>query len=281
MGNSRKSFVEALLAAFSYALFTALVFGRVIRGDASFLVQHDTAIQTYAWLTKVFAATRSGELALWSFGTLSGSSFIGELQTGALYPLALAASFFSTPGEPWFIDIFIVIHFWIGCLSMHALCRTFGLSYLSSSAGAVIFSFASAVACRAWAQPNLHAGLVYIPFGVLAVVKAIRAGDRLTAATWSALGGGVVALSFLAGHAHGTIHMLVAAAITAIIVCAYDAIELRCALRKLSFVFSILIGFSLLIAAPQIAATTQYFSLAYKWYGSGCTSPPHIVPYSQ
>jgi len=278
---SFRSATSIIFTVILYGVLTIVIFSDVINGSKSFLISHDATIQTYAWLTKIFRATQSGELSLWSFGTFSGSSFVGELQTGPLYPLALFIAFFSVPGDPWFVDIFIVIHFFIACVSMHTLCRELGLMYLSTIFGSLIFAFASDVSCRAWGQPNLYAGIVYIPFGIATAIHAIRSTDKLLLVYWSGLCGATTSLSFLAGHMYGTIYMLLAEAVSLFVVYWMRDGASQNSIKKNLFVYALIVTFTVTLISPQLAATIQYFSLAYKWYGSGYTSSPHVVPYKE
>ena len=275
-----RALAAGILIALAYAVVTALLLSGVFAGKTTFFKGDDITIQSYAWLTKVFAAAREGKFALWSFGTMSGVSFIGELQTAPLYPLALLWAFVVTPGDAYGLDLFIALHFYLGALGMHALGRTFGLSHLAAAVGAIVFSFGGTIALRAFGQPNIHAGLVYMPFVMLAAVRATRQLG-LALAAWSAVGGVALAMTFLAGHAYGTVHALMAAAIAAAMVAWAGKLPFRQAAIRLALVFSILGAVALLVSAPQIVATGEYLAQAYKWYGPSYTSSPHIVPYSQ
>jgi len=264
-----------------HAAVTAFVLFDVIGGKRTFLFFHDACVQSFPWLTKIFDATRHGELALWDFNTLGGTSFVGELQPGALYPLAWIGGLLFMPGDPHGVDLFITLHFWLGAVAMHWLSRELGLDHASSALGAIVFAFASAVAFRAIAQPNLFAGLVYMPLTVLCCVRAVKSTTRWEAFAWVGAGAVPTSLSVLAGHVYSSILAMTAAAVGALVWTA--ASEDRGAARFLRAMRSV-VGIAVtatILAGPQIYAAEQYFGLSYRWYGPGHTSPGgHTVPFS-
>jgi hypothetical protein len=218
MGTSLhlRMFLNAAAVISFHVLVTCIILFDVFAGTRTFVFNHDATVQTFPWLTKIFDAVRHGEIALWSFGTAGGESFIGELQTGALYPLSLLAGLVLMPGDPYGIDLFIAMHFLIGALALHALARGLGLDHVSSAIGGIAFAFASAVGLRATGQPNLFAGLVYIPIVVLGAIKATDSATTLGAVAWTSGGGVALALSLLAGHLYATVDGVAAACVTLI-----------------------------------------------------------------
>lgn len=69
------------------AVFSIFVLKDAITGKASLIKPRDSFDQSFSWLSKVFNAAEDGRLVLWDFNVQSGVSFIGELQTGALWIL--------------------------------------------------------------------------------------------------------------------------------------------------------------------------------------------------
>ena len=218
---------------------------------------------------------------MWDFGTLGGTSFVGELQPGALYPLAWIGGLLFTPGDPHGVDLFITVHFWLGAVAMHWLSRELGLDHASSALGAIVFAFASAVGFRASAQPNLFAGLVYMPLTVLCSVRATRSTRPLQALAWVGAGAVPTSLSVLAGHVYPVILAMMGAAVGALVWTAAADDRRSARLRRVTVaVVGIAVGAAIL-AGPQLYAAKQYFGLAYRWYGVGYTSPGHhSVPFS-
>ncbi len=272
---------EAMLTTAIYIALTGYIFWPILAGHRSLLTRGDSFDQSFMWLTKVFAATRSGQIALWDFGVMSGTSFIGELQTSALYPVAWLFGVIVPPGDPHGFDLFVVTHYFIAALGFHVLCRTLGLTWVGAVVGAVIFAFGSGVALRSADQPQLHASLAWLPWVVTVVQWSLRARSLLPSVIAAAVAGASTALSFLAGHVHVTIMAVVASIIVAPVafVVAPGEFRLTQAVRRGLVCFSTLLIFAVALSLPQLAATTEYLRLAYKWYGPGFTSFPHIVPY--
>src|SRR5256885_2188690 len=71
-----------LLAA---GMFRGVIVDRVL----TFQVGGDSSLQIYAWLMKVWQAAPPGRLVLWGFGIYAGTSFVGGLEPGPLYPPAI------------------------------------------------------------------------------------------------------------------------------------------------------------------------------------------------
>ena len=55
----------------------------------SFLWTHDAYTQTFPWMARIIEDWRNFDIPLWTFGTGLGTSLIGELQPGVLYPLTI------------------------------------------------------------------------------------------------------------------------------------------------------------------------------------------------
>lgn len=80
--------VAATATVAVYVVLAAFLFSSVLMGQQTLISNGDSADQSFMWLSKIFAATESGNVALSNFSIYSGTSFIGELQTSPLYPLA-------------------------------------------------------------------------------------------------------------------------------------------------------------------------------------------------
>jgi hypothetical protein len=265
-----------------YIALTGFLFWPVLMGQQSLISIGDSSEQSFMWLSKVFAATRSGEIALWDFSIMSGISFIGELQTSPLYPPAWLFGLFVRPGDPSGFDLFVIAHFLIAALGFHLLCRILGLSWVGALVGSVIFAFAGGIALRAAGQPNLFASLVWMPWVAATVQWSLRAHTLPQAFATAVIAGALAALSFLAGHAHGTIISLVAALLlvpAAFVSSSGWSVPLRSALLRTALSFSVLGACALALSLPQLVATVEYLKLSYKWYGSDFTTFPHVIPY--
>ncbi len=268
---ARRLGVVAAYTVLAVALFSHVV----LTGEASFLGFWDASMQTFAWLTKNFAAVQSGTIALWDFAITSGTSHIGEMQPAPFYPLTLAAAPFAPLGSILFIEWFILAHFVIGAVGMHWFLRRAGLGHIPAFLGGIVFSFVGYTAVRAEHQPNLHAGMVWLPWALAACLTALRATSRNRALRWILASGLFMGTTVLAGHMHATIHGAAAFAL----LCAVWTGRFKEATPARAAV--VLLGGAVtggLFALVQIAPTMEYLDLAYKWYGTGFTESPHVIP---
>ena len=274
--------VEVVATVAAYIALTGFLFWPVLMGQRTSISQGDSVDQSFMWLSKVFAATQGGQIALWDFAIMSGTSFIGELQTAALYPMAWLFGLLVRPGDPQGFDLFIVAHYLIAALGFHLLCRLLGLSFAGAFVGVVIFAFGGGIALRSAGQPQLHASLVWMPWVVAAVQWSLRAHTPIQAVSAAAIAGALTALSLLAGHAHGPIIILVAALLLApaAFVSPLEGTPLlpRVLIRT-AISFSVIVAFAVALSLPQLVATIEYLEHSYKWYGPGYTTFPHVVPY--
>jgi len=204
--------------ALAYLALTAVLFFPVLVGKTTFLGTWDSSIQTFAWMNHNFRALQQGTFALWDFTTFSGTSFVGELQTAPFYPLTIAFALFSTVGEPLFVDLFILLHFFLAAVFMHYFLRSFGIGPAGCVLGAVVFAFSGPVAARAPGQPNLHAGLVFLPLVLYAAHSALNAETLRRFLKWTLASGIGLGLMILAGHAHSYIHAALCLALFTILV---------------------------------------------------------------
>ncbi len=256
-----------------YLLITVVIFFTQLSGVNTFFTSGDAATQSYAWFAKIERALLNFDFPLWDFATDSGTTFIGELQTGAFYPPTWLFSYLPPYGSSGKFELFIALHFTWGAFGAYKLFREFGLSKISAFFGGLLFAFVGPAAARATGQPNLHAGVVQIPWMIYFAFRGSK--DVPVAETLKnyACCAGMGALAILAGHMHGFIHGLLASALVIPFVN-------KSSWKKLIY-FIPVFPFSLGLVAVQFLPTYEYFKLAYKWYGSGFTKYPHIVPFEE
>ncbi len=271
-----------------------------LAGSATFLNGGwDQTYQTFSWLSYDWDALQAGALPLWDFYTSSGQSHIGEMQPAALYPLVWLFSLIATPGDPWWVNVFIIFHFGIALHFMAVLLRGQGLQILPSAFGAIIYAFAGSIAIRANAQANLFFGLAWMPLllhGLLLAWQSARGdhtsrqGNRV-GVLYAAIAG---AMMLLGGHVHALVVIMFASGALALsFKASYVNIKASHALSAHRFaaftenprfqalkaltVVAVLIG---ILASAQLFASTEYLKSAMKWYGTGATHYPHHVPFA-
>ncbi|MBG1231717.1 hypothetical protein [Aestuariivirga litoralis] len=266
-----------------HALLCFVFFRHIWAGTHSFATGGDSIDQSYMWLTKVFHAVRSGEFALWDFGVMSGVSFVGELQTSPLYPVAWIAGLIF-PGDTFrTVDLFLLLHYFIAAICMSVFCLRIGLSTTAALLASIIYAYGTGFSLRVAGQPNLFAGLAWMPLVSLGFYGLAAAAGIKQRISYAVLAGTGVALSFLAGHAHSTVLALMAAffilpyAMPGLLRLNWLKTNLP-RLKELAKLFCLVGLVALILMLPQFIATSEYLVLSYKWYGPGYTSFPHIVP---
>ncbi len=291
--------VRVTLQFFAAQLLAFIWFSDVwLIGTATFLNGgSDKTYQTFSWLSYDWAALQARALPLWDFYTSSGQSHIGEMQPAALYPLMWLFSLVATPGDPWWINVFIIFHFGLALHFTVVLLRGRGMKMLPSAFGAIIYAFAGSVALRANAQANLFFGLAWMPLllhGLLMAWQSERGDTNSTdqatrhstrlAIIYAAIAG---AMMILGGHIHALVVIMFASGVIALSFKSSHALSSQHfasftktprfrALKTLTIV-ALLIG---ILASAQLFASTEYLKGAMKWYGSGATHSPHHVPFA-
>lgn len=267
------------------AVVMTLVFlHNVAQGTRTLLRDGDSADQSFAWLSKIFAATHEHTVALWDFSVFSGTSFVGELQPAPFYPPAVMVGLFAHPGSVRAVDLFLLLHFAIAASGTMMLISSLGLSRLAGVAAAAVFAFGSTFAIRVGGQPNLFASLAWMPWLQWAVVSGVSARGTRALRLYAAAGAIFTALAFTAGHVHGVVLALVGAAILGSAAPLQEGVGAERAWTRIATALALLAFISALaavLAAPQLVASNEYLHLSYKWYGPGTTKYPHVVPYEQ
>jgi len=116
---------------------TLLLFGDIFAGLKTTISAGDSVDQSFMWLSKIFMAVRDGDIVLWDFTIQYGVSFIGEIQTSPLYPLALLAGLIVEPGTTYGFDQFLLFHYLIAAIGMHLYCLSIWISEWGSFASAL------------------------------------------------------------------------------------------------------------------------------------------------
>jgi hypothetical protein len=263
------------LAWLTAALIPAAILATAIgSGEASFLLFSDAQDQTYAWLQTMARAWHQGYLMLWDSHIYSGRSFVGEIQTSALYPLVwLWLALFSTEDgiSRWAIEGLIVVHFSIASVSMFGLLRHWRLGSWASLFGAICFASFGSLAERAAAQPNILFGLTWLPLAVL--LTSMHLEHRRLA--YAAAAGAVIGLQVLAGHAQPAFHT----ALLCGALCIFTHLRNHQDNRRQAALATLRSGLTmvtaaLIIAAPQLWLTAEYMGDAYRWVGGNAPIGP-------
>jgi hypothetical protein len=184
---------------------TALFYWKILlTRQFSLLTESEGINQGYSWIQFVITSIRRGSLPVWDPYTLAGHSFVGEMQTGALYPfhLLLALVPFNRAGvfSPVTYHIwFAATHVLAACF-MFALIREFGLSRFSAFVAGICFSLGGLVARVEW--PDFLESSIWLPLVFLFFLRALRAAGTRLAIVNACAGGLMLGMSVLAGRLH-------------------------------------------------------------------------------
>ena len=156
-----------LLFIFSVAIFWKLLFTH----EYSILTYPDSAHQTYPWSQFIAQTIHQGSFPFWDNYSDAGRSFIGEVQTGAFYPMNLLMGSFKLNSKgsraTLLIEGFMVFHCFLGSLFMYWLCRYLKLSAFSCFVSALIFSYSGSVGMRAQLlRVNILNSSIWLPLNL-------------------------------------------------------------------------------------------------------------------
>ncbi len=222
-------------------------------GEGSLFRGYDGAIQSYPWLVKVLTGWRHFDPPFWDFSTFSGNSFIGELQTGVLYPTTAIWAWIA-PSQGKSLEALVVLHYILAFCFMALLCRRLGLSI----PGTLLASLAFATYLD-WSQPNRMFGMVFLPLLLFFFLKSIEPGHR-SLNPWVFAAGAALACTLLAGHHHPFVHSVFCLGLFSLSV----GLGRAGVARNLAAVVGCVLV-AVLLCAPQIFLTWEYLSQAYRW----------------
>ncbi len=222
-------------------------------GGGSLFRGYDGAIQSYPWLVKVLMGWRQFDPPFWDFSTFSGTTFIGELQTGVLYPVTALWAWIA-PAQGKSLEVLILVHYVLAFSFMALLCRKLGLSIPASLLGSL--SFATYLD---WSQPNRMFGMVFLPLVLFLFMKSLDSTSRLVN-PWVCAAGAALGCTLLAGHHQPFVHSAFCLTLFSLFVCV-DSGSLGRNLASLAGTVLV----ALLFCAPQLLLTWRYLGDAYRW----------------
>jgi membrane protein YfhO len=274
----------ALLFLFTVTVFWKLIFS----SEYSLLVYTDSSFQTYPWSQYLSEVLHQWSFPFWDMYADGGRSFIGEMQTGAFYPLNVLMGLLPRNAKGLLpvslIEGFVILHAFLASLFMYGLATHFGLNRFSAFVAGTTFAFSGSVGLRAFAQVNLFYASVWVPAVFWCYAKSLQARELSRQVLFANLAGLALALSLLAGHHQPFIYMSLAIGGIA------SALWLRSrnhadeALCRPSLILRqtlLLFVFAIAYASLQLLPSLEYSKLAYRWVES--VNPSLVgqrVPYS-
>ena len=184
----------ALLALIFLCLFWKLTFTK----QYSWLESVDFANQVLPWYQFQATAWHSGHFPLWDPHEWGGQTVIGQVITGAAYPLDWIL--FLLPlkhGEinQTFVNWYFVLIHYMGALFCFLLLRDLNRSFTASLLGSLAFGIAGFFGAIDW--PQMLNGAVWLPLVLLFFIRMMRGEKPLVNA---ALSGMFLGVSLLSGH---------------------------------------------------------------------------------
>lgn len=256
-----------------------LLYPVIFAHEASFFIKQDNLHQAYPWYNKLASSLHKGYLPVWDANTFGGKSFAGEPQPGIFYPVNIVwCVMFGTENgiSTYYLDLLVSLHYIIGLLGMYAFARIFQLSTIGAFAAALVFAFAGPVGARAAGQTCIFYGLTLLPWTLYFIARYyLVRSNRLYLILAGAIGG----MQILAGHMQPFFHTML---IGGIMLLFY---EYRRRSKRLTFVLSTAVHFSVIlvaaviVASPQIYYSAQYLSRSYRTVSYGIfIAPGQKVP---
>ena len=270
-------------------LATILFYWKLIFSNQfSLLTAGESVNQAYSWLQFIIKSIRRGSLPTWDSFTFSGHSFIGEMQTGAFYPVhwLLALIPFDRDGvlAPQVFNYFFVFTHFLGACFFFALARELGRSRFASFVSGLCFSFAGFTGRLPW--PHMLESAIWLPVILLCLVRALKETKARRAAVYAALSGLALGLSILAGG----LHVVVMQGIVIVSAAAYYAwheyrqagmsSRRRSIIVRVAWLTGLVVVIGAAAGAVQLLPSAEYSRLALRWLGSRTLWASQKIPYA-
>jgi hypothetical protein len=254
---------------FSLLIVTlVLLFPVLFSREASFCINPDNRDQAYPFFNKLASSLHKGYLPVWDANPLGGRNFSGEFQPGIFYPLNIlwCLLFGNVNGiDVYYLDVLVVLHYFICLLGMYQLGRVLKFSQIASIVSGLIFTFTGILASRANAQTCIFFGLALLPWALYFIFRyyLVRPLKKYLAAAGLILG-----LEILAGHIQPFFHTVL---IGGLVIVYYEYTNLKSwknfALSVTANIFIILL-LAIIISLPQLYYSVEYMSQCYRWVGA-------------
>jgi len=253
------------LTLISLFLLYPVIFGR----EESFFIKLDNLQQQYAFFQKLSSSLHKGYLPVWDANSYGGRSFVGELLPGVFYPpnVIWAWIFGTKEGiNVWYLDLLVVVHYFICLFGMYRLARLFQLTAAGSIFCALVFTYTGALSQRSGGQTCVFFGDALLPWVIFFLARFYLSNRKWRFLVFAGLIGG---LQLLAGHIQPFFHT---ALIGAILAAFYEYARWQ-NWQKFAVSLASMIPLFLLcviiIALPQLYYSGEYLSDCYRRMGGG------------
>ncbi len=256
------------------ALTLAVFWKIALTGQYTWLNSPDLTEQVLPFLQEEAVQWHQGQFPLWDPHHWAGQSLLGADQPGVLFPLnwllALAPLWhghISLQFANWY---FVLIHY-LAALFCYLLARDLGLGSFASICAGASFGLSGYMGNVDW--PQMLNGGMWAPLVLLFAIRALN-GRR---PVWNmALAGSVAGFSFYGGHHQIPVYTLLCVGFLLIFYLAFR--EMR--VLKAALLGATCVLFSVLVGAPQLLPSYEYWSRSLRWVGSAQAVAFHDkVPY--
>jgi hypothetical protein len=251
----------------------------------SILINEEDVRQWYSWLHFCVANIKHGGFPLWDSFTGAGTSFAGEMQTGAFNPLNLILALipFNQHGmlSPMvYNERYVLIHFFAACF-MFALARELKLSRFSALIAGICFSLGGFIIHSGWR--HIYESAIWLPLIVLFLLRAIGADNLKKALLYASASGLMLGMAALAGG----LHVVIMQAIVIFTLAAFAIFQPqsreqqdRASVWKVPIfacLMALAVGF--LASAVQLFPSMEYGSQVLRWISNGVVPATTKIPY--
>jgi hypothetical protein len=235
----------------------------------------DDAIQNFPLRVLAGRQLAGGHLPVFDPYIWGGAALLGGWNAGALYPFTFLFAVLPPTGA-WAINEMIV--YAVGALGLYAFLRVLPLATVPSALGAATFVFAGAMDVHL-AHFGLVAGMSWIPFLLLAMVKLSRPTTPVGRGLWIGVLGVAGGLSVLAGEPRAIDTTVIVSGLYFL----WLATRLRA--RALPFVLSVgagavlatLVGAVQWLPGAMAVSTSQRANDTYALFSSGSLTPRWLL----
>ncbi|MGD0435597.1 MAG: hypothetical protein ABSB86_03985, partial [Bryobacteraceae bacterium] len=244
-----------VLLAVTLAIFWKIA----LTGQFTWLNSPDLTEQVLPFFQEEAAQWHRGQFPIWDPHHWGGQSLLGQDQPGVLFPL----NWLLTTAPLWHGHIslqfanwyFVLIHY-LATLFCYRLARDLGLSSFASICAGASFGLSGYMGNTDW--PQMLNAAMWAPLVLLFSIRALNGRRPI----WNmALAGSVAGFSFYGGHHQIPIYTLLCTAFLLAFYVVFRAMRLLWAalLGATCLVFTVLIG------APQLLPSYEYWSRALRW----------------
>ena len=258
----RRHAVWAAPAGILLALSIAIFWKIALTDQFTWLNSPDLTEQVLPFIQEQASQAHHGHFPVWDPHHWGGQSLIGQDQPGVLFPLnwlLWIAPMWQGHVALRFTDwYFVLIHF-VAALLCYFFARDLGLSSFASICAGVGFGLSGYMGNTDW--PQMLNGGMWAPLVLLFAVRALN-GRR---PHWNmAVAGSIAGFSFFGGHHQLPTYTLLSIAF----LLAFHVVFRGLRILSAAVHGATCILFTVLIGAPQLLPSYEYWSRAMRWVSS-------------